>query len=141
MEDEMRHQLMVGACACLLTVAGTSTLAAPAQTPKPGQMTEAHVWVHNRGRNEAVPVELLTVNLDRPLRVQVVNGEPQDVSINPMRVRFARVEWEYQTITIPPGAQSSMAAMLNAQGAQGWETTGIVFEAENRTTLLLKRPR
>ena len=74
----MRADTLARAVAFALIVAGTSILAAPAQTTaQPGQMTQAHVWVQNRGRSEAIPVDVREVNLDAPLRVQVTNGELQ----------------------------------------------------------------
>jgi hypothetical protein len=135
----MRAESIARAVACVLVVAGTSILAAPGQTKQPGQMTEAHVWVQNRGRNEAVPVELREVNLDAPLRVQVINGEaPYQTS--PVQVREIRRVWDYETIVLAP--IEDVAAALNKRGASGWETTGIMFaKADGTTTLLLKRAR
>ena len=119
------------ALACALVV-GSTRLASPGQTTQqPGQMTQGHVQIDNRGRNEAIPVEL---NLDQPLRVQVVNGE----TTGPVLVRAARLSREYQTVTIP--SAEDPAARLNALGQSGWEATGIVAQAE-RMTILLKRPR
>jgi hypothetical protein len=137
----MRAESIARAVACVLVVAGTSILAAPGQTKQPGQMTEAHVWVQNRGRNEAVPVELREVNLDAPLRVQVINGEPPYTqTTGPVQVREVRRLWDYETITMAP--TDEVAKVLNPRGAIGWETTGIVFvNADHTTTLLLKRPR
>ena len=119
------------AVACALVVVSSTMLASPGQTQQPGQMTQGHVQIDNRGRNEAIPVEL---SLDQPLRVQVVNGE----TTGPVLVRAARLSWEYQTVTIP--SAEDMATRLNALGTSGWETTGIVAQAEP-TTILLKRPR
>ena len=137
----MRLKSTVRAFACVLVVAGTSMLAAPEQTTKtPGQMTEAHVWIQNRGRTEAVPVELRDVNLDSPLKVQIINGEPQYAQVNPVQVREIRKTWDYESMTVKP--TEDMAARLNARGVVGWETTGIwSVSAEGATTLLLKRPR
>jgi hypothetical protein len=138
----MRAETIARAFAFVLIVAGTSILAAPQQTTKtPGQMTEAHVWVENRGRNEAVPVDLREVNLDAPLRVQIINGEPQYAqAAGPVQVREMRRLWEYKTITAAP--TQDVTALLNAEGATGWETTGTVFaNADGTTRLLLKRAR
>jgi hypothetical protein len=136
----MRLKPTVRAFACVLVVAGTSMLAAPQQTTKtPGQMTEAHVWVQNRGRAEAVPVELRDVNLDAPLKVQIINGEPQYAAVSPVQVREIRKTWDYDTITLTP--TDDVAALLNRRGQNGWETTGIAFVKPDGTTLLLKRPR
>ncbi len=60
----------------VLIVGSAGMLAAPGQTQQPGQMTQARVLVLNRGRNEAIPVELRDANLDNPLRVRIMNGDP-----------------------------------------------------------------
>jgi hypothetical protein len=137
----MRLTSTVRAFACVLVVAGTSMLAAPQQTTKtPGQMTEAHVWVQNRGRAETVPVELRDVNLDSPLKVHIINGEPAFAATGPLPVREVRRLWDYESISVKP--TEDMSARLNARGALGWETTGIwSVNAEGTTTLLLKRAR
>jgi len=121
-----------------LVITGAALLAAPEQTIRPGQMTEARVWVENRGRSETIPVDLRDVNLDRPLRVEVMNGDPS-VAIRPLAVAQARQVWEYKAITMPPTGDP--ARVLNAEGLQGWETTGVVLVTQSGTTLLLKRPR
>ena len=133
----------VAASALALAIGAAVMLAAPAQiqqpgqtTQQPGQMTEAHVWIDNHGRGQAVPVELSDEKLDHALLVQIVNGE----LTNPLPVRSVRPVWEYQTITFAPGA-ADMAPRLNPLGAAGWETTGIMLANAQGTTLLLKRPR
>ena len=81
----MRVETIARVSALALVIAGTSILAAPEQTTRtPGQMTEAHVWVQNRGRTEAVPVELRDVNLDAPLKVHIINGEPAFAATGPL---------------------------------------------------------
>jgi len=121
------------AVAGALVVVSSTMLASPGQTTQqPGQMTQGHVQIDNRGRNQAIPVEL---NLDRPLRTQIVNDE----ATGPVVVRAVRRSWEYQTVTIPTA--EDMAARLNTLGASGWETTGIAVGQAGGTKLLLKRPR
>jgi hypothetical protein len=128
------------AMACALVVVSSAMLASPEQTTQtPGQMTQARVWVENRGPNEALPVDLRDVNLDHPLRVQVVNSEPQYGSTSPVQVRPVRQPWDYRTILVVP--TDDLSAKLNTLGAEGWETTGIVFVKVEGTTVLLKRPR
>jgi hypothetical protein len=143
----MHIKTAVAATALALATGASAMLAAPAQTTQPGpttqqpgQMTEAHVWIDNHGRGQAVPVELSDEKLDHPLRVQIVNGELQYALTNPLPVRSVRPVWEYQTITFAPGA-ADMAPRLNPLGAAGWETTGIMLANAQGTTLLLKRPR
>jgi hypothetical protein len=129
----MHGQPISVAVACALVIVGSTMLASPGQTTQqPGQMTQGHVQIDNRGRNEAIPVEL---NLDKPLRVQVINGE----TTGPLLVRAARLSWEYLTVTIP--AAEDPAARLNALGISGWETTGIAVAQADGTRFLLKRPR
>ena len=137
----MRLETIARVSALALVIAGTSILAAPAQTTRtPGQMTEAHVWVQNRGRSEALPVELRDVNLDGPLKVLIINGDPAFTATGPLPVREVRRLWDYESITVPP--QGNVTATLNQRGAAGWETTGIwSVTADGATTLLLKRPR
>ena len=137
----MRMKPISVGLACAIVVISSRMLASPEQTTQqPGQMTQAHVWVENRGRTEAVPIDLRAVNLDNPLRVQIVNGEPQyGPLLNPVPVRPVRPLWEYQTVTL--ATSEDMAQRLNPLGAAGWETTGIMSVDGQRTTLLLKRPR
>jgi hypothetical protein len=136
----MRAEWIARAGACVLVVAGTSILAAPEQTAQPGQMTQARVWVQNHGRSEAVPVELRDVNLDAPLKVQVINGDSAFARASPVLVHEMRQVWDYQTIKL--ATTDDVAKVLNVQGANGWETTGIAFvNADGTTTLLLKRTR
>lgn len=140
----MQAETIARVSAFALIIAGTSILAAPQQTTRtPGQMTEAHVWIQNRGRAEAVPVELRDVNLDAPLKVEIINGEPRYPSaVNPLPVHEVRPLrlWDYESITVK--RTEDVTVRLNARGAAGWETTGIwSVNAEGATTLLLKRPR
>jgi hypothetical protein len=133
----MRLKPMVSAFVSLLVVWSTAMLAAPEQTLQPGQMTQAHVWVQNRGRGEAVPVDLRESNLENPLRVRIVNGEPNQV--DPIIVRMVVPRWDYRSVTLTPG--QDMVPALSGLGVGGWETTGIVFTSAEGTTVLLKRPR
>jgi hypothetical protein len=136
----MRLKPMSLAVVCAIVVVSSAMLASPEQTTQtPGQMTQARVWVENRGPNEALPVDLRDVNLDHPLRVQVVNSEPQYGSTSPVQVRPVRQPWDYRTILVVP--TDDLSAKLNTLGGEGWETTGIVFVKVEGTTVLLKRPR
>jgi hypothetical protein len=136
----MRPEFIVRAIAFALIVAGTSILAAPSQTATPGQMTQAKVWIQNHGRTEAVPVELRDVNLETPLKVQVINGDAAYSRFSPVQVTEIRKTWDYDTITIA-ATGDDVAKVLTAKGATGWETTGIAFVTADGTKLLLKRPR
>jgi hypothetical protein len=133
----MRTTIIIGA----LVASATALVAAPGQTERPGQMTEAQVRVLNRGGSEAIPIDLREVNIDRPLKVQVVNGMPLEPNAtpNPVNVRVTRTVWEYKSVMVDSGADPVPA--LNTEGAAGWETTGIVAAGQGKTTLVLKRVR
>ena len=122
----------------LLVMTGAAMLAAPEQTARPGQMTEARVWVENRRSSDAIPVDLRAVNVERPIRLEVANGEP-GFSSNPVNVRLARPVWEYKSVVVNSGAEAVRA--LGNEGLAGWETTGVTFADQDKTMLLLKRLR
>ena len=134
----MRVETIARAFAFVLIVAGTSILAAPSQTAQPGQMTQARVWVQNRGRAEAVSVDLREANLDSPLKVQIMNADPQYPRTSAVNARLVQQSWDYHTIMLKDG-QDPLAALIGP-GAAGWETTGITFVKPDGVTLLLKRP-
>jgi len=124
---------------------GGAGLAAPGQLPpagdRPGQISQARVWVENRGRNEAIPVSIQDAPMSPPLSVQVV-GTPT-VTLAPSSVvqaRLVRQQWEYRTIAIPSSPEDTARA-LSAAGADGWETTGIVLSNQAGSPLVLRRPR
>jgi hypothetical protein len=127
--------------AAALITGGSAMLAAPGQTTaRPGDPTQARVWIENRGKNEAIPVDLRDANLEVPLRVQVMNGDTQSARpIPPLPVRSTLHPWEYRTVTVK--TTDDPAKELNPEGLVGWETTGITWLAAGGTTLLLKRPR
>jgi hypothetical protein len=136
----MRAESIVRACAFSLVVASTSILAAPQQTTVyPGQMTQARVFIENRGRTEAVPISLQESTLDAPLRVRVVNLPDPKVSDEAIHARMVAQPWDYRTVLVKNG-QDPVAA-LTALGAASWEATGVTFAQPDGVTLLLKRPR
>jgi hypothetical protein len=122
----------------LLVMTGAAMIAAPEQTAQPGQMTQARVWIENRNSSEAIPIDLRAVNVERPIRVEVANGEP-GFSSNPVNVRLVRQVWEYKSMVVDAGVESIRA--LSSEGLAGWETTGISFVGQGKTTVLLKRLR
>jgi len=146
----MRLKSIAAALVGALVVTSFALTASPEPQPNPqqptpqgtqfaGQMTEAHVWVDNRGPEQAIPVDLRALNVDRPLRVQVVNNDPQFGQTGPVPVRAARALWEYQTLTLGPN--DDLTARLNTLGADGWEAAGIVSLTTQATTVMFKRPR
>ena len=116
--------------------------AAPDQS-RPGEMTDAKVWIQNRSRGDAIPVNLRAADMEAPLRVLVSNADtnPHTVRVaGPVRTQPLRQEWEYEAVAIVP--DSGLQA-LKSLGAAGWETTGVSWPSASGqgTTLLLKRPR
>ena len=134
----MRAEPIVRACAFVLIVAGTSILAAPEQTARPGQMTQARVFIQNRGRGEAVPISLQESTLDAPLRVRVVNLQDPKVNDEAIHARLVAQSWDYHTVLVKDG-QDPVAALIGP-GAAGWEATGVTFVKADGVMLLLKKP-
>jgi hypothetical protein len=127
-----------------LTAAASALLAAPRQTRQPGQMTQARVWIENRGRGEALPISLQEAPLDAPLRVRVMNGltGAQAEGNEPLNVRIVRQPqvWQYLSVTVKP--DENIVRALTPHGGAGWETTGVALTAaDGTTTVLLKRLR
>lgn len=136
----MRRALAIAAVGVIIT-AGGAMLAAPAGSSqdRPGQISQARVFVENHERNEAIPVVLQEVTTPTPLGVQVI-GTPT-VAVSPATVvqaRLVRQPWEYRTIRIAAGQDATGA--LAAAGAEGWEATGIQPDSSG-VLVVLKRPR
>ena len=127
----------------VLLAAGVGMLSASAQdrTPQPGQLAQGKVWIQNRGDTEAIPVSIQSLAPDAPpLRVQVIGGPTVTTnSGNVVQDRVARQPWEYQNVNIPQG--QDLVALLNAAGADGWDTSGISFVTQSGTVVVMKRPR
>ena len=135
----MRTVLMVSALG-VVVLTGSVMLAAPGQQDRPGMISQAKVWVENRGRNEAVPVAIQDVTTAAPIGVQVI-GTPT-VAIAPgaiVQARLIRQAWDYRTIAIPPAEDA--ARVLSQAGVDGWEATGAQLVTPAGTVLVLKRPR
>ena len=116
--------------------------AAPDQTARPGEMTEARLWIQNRTRADAIAVNLRAADIETPLRVVVTNTDsnPHSVKVTgSIRTQPLRQEWDYDTVVIVPDANPMQA--LKPLGLAGWETTGVSWTNAQGTTLLLKRPR
>lgn len=126
---------------CVLLASSISTLAAPTQdgTARPGQPTQARVWIENRGATEAVPVALQPPGPDIPPLPVQMTGTPTMTITGIVQTRAVREQWEYQAITIPNG--QDVTQLLNAAGTGGWETTGLAVPTQNGTNVVMKRPR
>ena len=129
--------------AVALVAAGTTMRAAPDQTARPGDMTEAKLWIQNRTRADAIAVNLRAADIETPLRVLVANTDsnPHPVKVSgSIRTQPLRQEWDYETVVLVPDTNPLQA--LKPLGLAGWETTGVSWtNAQGTTTLLLKRPR
>src|SRR3954468_22333715 len=100
-QEALVHRYLIAAVAVpMLFAALPAVTAAPQTTSYPGQMTEARVWVQNRGRSDAVAVDLRDVNLDHALRVHIANGEGTDPGGVPLQTRAARQTWEYDSLIV-----------------------------------------
>jgi len=58
-------------------------------------------------------------------------------------VRLAPPEWEYRELKAPtsPGVYRSLLKELTEAGAEGWETSGLMFSDTDATIVILKRPK
>jgi hypothetical protein len=133
----MRMKIVIAFFAGVLVSGASAMLAAPEQTLTPGQMTQARVWVQNRGANEAVPIDLREENLASPLHVQIMNGALG--RSNPVPVRVLPESWQYRSVLVTPDQDPALA--LTPAGASGWETTGLTFNRPDGVLVLLRQPR
>src|SRR5438552_11144001 len=83
-------------------------------TARPGDMTQARVWVENRNPTEAIPVVVenvvapITAHLDTTSSVQTV---------------AARQMWQYRSVQLPAAAAGET---LNPVGMDGWEAVSVL---------------
>ena len=136
----MSRMLSCTFLACLLLAVGVALRATAAQdrTSQPGQPTQGRVWIENRGDSEAVPVTIQNMATDAPpLRVQVMGTATSTMNALSAQAGVARPRWEYQDVTIPSG--QSPTTILNAAGADGWETTGLAVSVQSGTLVVMKR--
>ena len=138
----MNRAFVFALSACIALVGGVAVYSVAAQdrTAQPGQPTQAKVWIQNQGDAEAVPVSIQTMAGGAPpLRVELIGTPTVAIGAATVQVRAARQVWEYRNLTIPAGQDP--AALLNAAGGDGWETTGLTLAAQGSTVLVMKRPR
>jgi hypothetical protein len=138
----MTKSLLCVLVACLSLAGGAAIRVSAGQdrTPQPGQATQAKVWIQNRGEQEAVPVSIQTMaNEAPPMRVQVIGTPTVTMGAPGGLIRAARQPWEYKNLTVP--SDQDPAGILNAAGADGWETTGVVVALQGGTLVVVKRPR
>ena len=124
------RRIAIGFFLVLVCIAGADLLSARGQsTARPGEMTQARVWIENRNPNDAVPVIVenvvtpITAHLDSTSTVQTV---------------AAHQIWQYRSEQLSPGAS---AAVLDRAGMDGWEAVGVLQTGPMGVTILFKRPR
>jgi hypothetical protein len=120
-----------------LGLAGSALVAAPGQT-YPGQPTQGHVLIDNRGLQQSIPVSVQQIAGDASLRVQVL-GTPTVTVNGLLETRRTRQNWEYQRLVAQP--DQDIVPELNRLGAAGWETSVQLVTQANQLVVVLKRPR
>jgi hypothetical protein len=120
-----------------VALAGSALVAAPGQT-YPGQPTQGHVMIDNKGPGQTIPVAVQQIAADATLRVQITNTPSVSVAGLP-EIRRARQNWEYQRISASP--DDDIALELNRQGAAGWEAAFQYLNSRGGLVVVLKRPR
>jgi hypothetical protein len=149
----MQRDRLIGLALAAFVGTSGAMLAAPGQTRDTSTADTPRVKVANAGRTEALPVSIQEISLPLvqhgpPLKVEVsgkatVVVDPatrSTVFIDPasvMSVKLARQQWEYKQIKVANWDDPSQ--QLNNEGAQGWETTGVMFVSPGGNMLVLKR--
>lgn len=118
-------RIIVAAVSLGALVAGSRMLAAPGQTTaRPGDMTQARVFIENHGSTQAIPVSL----------ENYVTIAPNST----VRIAVTRQPWEHRLLTIAAGTDADVA--LRQAGVDGWEAVGMQ-QGPSGLVVLLKRPR
>jgi hypothetical protein len=135
----MKGTIVAAVFLCAL-IAGSRMLAAPGQaTARPGDPTQARVFIENRNSSEAIPVSLENFGDARPLKVDVWGTPTVTVAPNTtVRTAGTRQLWEYRLLTLPAGAEGESA--LRQAGSDSWEAVGMQ-QGSGGVVVLLKRPR
>jgi hypothetical protein len=133
-------------------LAGSAALliASEKQQGQPG-LSPARFWINNRTRDEAIPVNIVTVDpKTQPLPVSVTGfaavdftehavGVLSQIQARTQTTTRSRQPWEYRELSFTPN--QPMAGSLNSLGSEGWEVAGIATQSNGNSTVLLKRPR
>ncbi len=133
----MRRAVLTAAI--LVSVLTASDVAARGQsTQRPGDPTQARVFVDNRAPNEAVPV--LVQSIATPVVVQS-GSTPLTAHLDSaslVQTVAARQTWQYRTMTLQAAAAGES---LNPVGTDGWEAVAVLQSGPSGSTILFKRPR
>jgi hypothetical protein len=124
----MVMMLMAGSAAAGVALGGAT------QEPEPPRMIVA-----NRP-HQLVPVDAVVSQIRKP----VVLDDKTTVALKEGTVvKIAPPEWEYREVRVPtvPGTYTSVLGTLAAAGADGWETTGLMFNTPGATVIVMKRQR
>jgi hypothetical protein len=114
----------------LVVFTGTAVVLVAQAPTRPGEMTQARVWIENRSPNEAIPVAIQSSAT--PVRV---TGDPA----TPLPIVAVRQVWEYRSLQFATNVELTRG--LVASGNEGWEAVGVVSYGAAGVTVLLKRPR
>jgi hypothetical protein len=107
-------------------------------TVRPGDIPRPDVWIKN-GSAEPIPVDVREVHVEKPIAVVLMNGETSSsAAAAPIRVRVVPPAWSYRTLVIN-ATTGDPAGLLQGAGAEGWETTGLVWTRGADTVVLMKR--
>jgi hypothetical protein len=130
---------VVGSLAALWIIP-THAQQVPGTLERPG-MTAARVWINNKTRDEAIPVQFVSTDPGaRPLPVTIQGVA--DVSVNGLveaRTTTLRQSWEYRSVST--AIDGDLGAVLGAAGREGWEAVGLTAQPGGKVVVLLKRPR
>lgn len=119
--------------AILVAVGGAAALAARGQaTQRPGEPTQAQVFVQNRSASDAIPVVVHSIAGVSYVRVA---GIESNVVVP---TKAAPQGWEYRMVPLQANANGGALAGV---GNEGWEAVGILQSNPTGATILFKRPR
>jgi hypothetical protein len=135
----MMRAILLVLSGCGIVATGGAIVAAP-QFERPGP-TQAHVWVENRGENQAIPVTFVYGETSRKPLPVAISGVPTVAlpSTAVVQTRRVRQPWEYRVVTLSGG--QDMGAVLSGLGNDGWEAISIPSPVQAGSLIILKRPR
>ena len=134
------RRIAIGFFLVLVCIAGADFLSARGQsTARPGEPTQARVWIENRAPNDAVPV--IVQNVATPITAHLDTSSTVTAhldSTSTVQTVAARQTWQYRSELLSTGAS---ATVLDRAGMDGWEAVGVLQTGPMGVTILFKRPR